>query len=352
MALWKYLGAALLGGVVAGALVMAVGLLYLADMKTDLQMPQEEAVARVYDGAMGSVVKITALEYDPAYPNRPSPVEAVGTGIVIREDGYLLTNYHVIKDAMRVMVALPSGEVEGEVAGYDMGTDLAVVKVAASGLHPVSWGTSASLRPGQLAIAIGNPFDLEGTMTVGYVSAVNRSLLSDDGYAIEGVVQTDAPLNPGNSGGPLLNSRGEVIGINTRVFSKRRGEGLGFAIPSDTARKVAEELMEKGRVVHPWLGISGRTLTGEMREALNISVEGVLVTSVAEGGPAYRAGLRPSGDLPGDIILGFGGERIEGMDELVRIVQGHRVGEELEIQFLRNGTEMRVTVTLGERPRR
>ncbi|MEK6978262.1 MAG: PDZ domain-containing protein, partial [Candidatus Hydrothermarchaeota archaeon] len=157
---------------------------------------------------------------------------------------------------------------------------------------------------------------------------------------------------PGNSGGPLLNTRGEVIGINTRVFSKRRGEGLGFAIPSDTARRVAEELMEKGRVVHPWLGISGRTLTDEMREALNLSVEGVLVTSIIEGGPAHRAGLRPSGDLPGDIILGLGGEKVESMDELVRIVQGHRVDEELEIQFLRNGTEMKVTVTLGERPRR
>ncbi len=352
MELWKYLGAAILGGVVAGALVLGMGLLYLADLEANLQMPQEETVARVYDGARGSVAKITALEYDPAYPNRPRPVEAVGTGIVIREDGYLLTNYHVIKDAMGVRVTLPSGEAEGEVVGYDIGTDLAVVKVAASGLTPLHWGASASLRPGQLAIALGNPFGLEGTMTVGYVSAVNRSLLSDDGYAIEGVVQTDAPLNPGNSGGPLLNSRGEVVGINTRVFSKRQGEGLGFAIPSDTARKVAEELMEKGRVVHPWLGISGRTLTDEMREALNLSVEGVLVTSVVEGGPAYGAGLRPSGDLPGDIILGLGGERVESMDELVRIVQGHRVGEELEIQFLRNGTEMKVTVTLGERPRR
>lgn len=148
MGLWKYLGAALLGGLVAGTLVLGVGLLYLEDLKANLQMPQEEAVARAYYGARDSVVKITALEYDPSYPNRPSPVEAVGTGIVIREDGYLLTNYHVIKDAMGVRVTLSSGEVEGEVAGYDIGTDLAVVKVAASGLSPVSWGDSASLRPG------------------------------------------------------------------------------------------------------------------------------------------------------------------------------------------------------------
>ena len=262
-------------------------------------LTQDEVVTRIFQETLPSVVHITAERNTSGF-SHPVPIESTGTGIIIRQDGYILTNEHVVSNASRIVVVLQSGEeYEAELVGTDPMTDIAVVKIPASGLKPARLGDSSKLKPGQLAIAIGNPFRFDNTVTVGVISALNRTIEASRGYKIRGIIQTDAAINPGNSGGPLINSRGEVVGVNTAIFTTSEGfQGIGFAIPINTAREVAESIIEKGKVIRPWMGITGVDLTPQLAKELNLSIRhGAIVISVTPGSPAEKAGLRASPGL-------------------------------------------------------
>ena len=318
----------------------------------------EEVVSRVYRDAVESVVRIE-VERNVTGGEHPV-IEATGSGVVFTADGYILTADHVVANASTITVTLHDGRsYRGELVGRDPMTDIAVVKIDARGLKPALLGNSSEVTPGELAIAIGNPYGLQNSVSSGIISGINRSIEIGTGYRMHHIIQTDSAINPGNSGGPLLNSRGEVIGINTAIFSTSTGfQGIGFAIPINTARYVGESIIKYGKVLRPWMGITGMDLTPELARALNLSVSrGALVMSVAEGSPAERAGILPSrGEpgsrdfLPGDVILEIGGRKVENMDDVVQAVISHRIGETVEVKVLRNGRVLRLRVTLGERP--
>lgn len=318
---------------------------------------QDEVVTRIFEETLPSVVHITIQRNTSSHP---VPIEGTGTGIVIREDGYILTNEHVVGNASSILVVLPSGEeYEAELIGVDPMTDIAVVKIPASGLKPARLGDSSRLKPGQLAIAIGNPFRFDNTVTVGVISALNRTIETSRGYKIRGIIQTDAAINPGNSGGPLINSRGEVIGVNTAIFTTSEGfQGIGFAIPINVAREVAESIIEEGKVPRPWMGITGVDLTPELAEELNLSIrQGAIVISVTPGSPAEEAGLRGSKGMPGeegfvlgDVIVEMAGVEIKSMQDVIDVVLMHQIGETIEIRYYREGEFHVTSLTLGERP--
>lgn len=326
----------------------------------------EEVIIRVYREVSPAVVNITstAVVYDFFF--NVIPQRGSGSGFIIDERGHIITNSHVVEDARRLEVTLASGrKVPGVLVGRDPFNDLAVIKVDVPDepLHVVRLGDSDQLRVGQMAIAIGNPFGLDRTVTSGVVSSLNRTLRTDGDREIRGVIQTDAAINPGNSGGPLLNSRGEVVGINTAIFSPSGGSvGIGFAIPVNRAKRIVPELITKGRVSHPWLGISGLTVTSEIRQALSLPVDrGVLVVRVARRSPAALAGIRggerrvPIGNtiiwVGGDVLVGVDGREVTGMQDLIAYLEDQKgVGEAVEMEILRNGLRIMITATLGERP--
>lgn len=326
----------------------------------------EEVIIRVYREVSPAVVNITstAVVYDFFF--NVVPQRGSGSGFIIDEQGYIITNSHVVEDARRLEVTLASGrKVPGVLVGRDPFNDLAVIKIDVQDetLHVVRLGDSDQLRVGQMAIAIGNPFGLDRTVTSGVVSSLHRTLRTDGGREIRGVIQTDAAINPGNSGGPLLNSHGEVVGINTAIFSPTGGSvGIGFAIPINRARRIVPQLIAKGRVSHPWLGISGLTLTPEISQTLDLPVErGVLVVRVTRKSPAARAGIRggerrvPIGNMilwvGGDVLVRVDGRKVEGMTDLVAYLEDQkRVGETVELEVLRDGLRIMITATLGELP--
>jgi Do/DeqQ family serine protease len=267
----------------------------------------------------------------------------VGSGIVIDPQGHVLTNLHVIKGADEITVRLyPKREVRGKVVGADTKTDLAVIRIPSENIVAAPLGNSDGLRVGEWAIAIGSPFGLEQTVTVGVVSATGRSEVGIVPY--ENFIQTDASINPGNSGGPLLNFRGEVIGVNTAIVST--GQGIGFAIPINTARSVATALVSKGKVVRGWLGVSLQPLTKDLAQALNARGEkGAVVARVLPGGPAEKAGL-----VQNDVILKFGDTTVEDLQHLQRLALDAPVGQAVTLQVLRGGKEISVPVTIAEAP--
>lgn len=378
--LTKYFIVAIIAGIICG--VVLLGGVYYLDVfpkRTvgpavtaipskatiqDVMEIEENTVINVYDQIGPSVVHITTTTMSTDFFMRDIPQEGVGSGIILTVDGYILTNAHVVEDAENVEVTLSDGEVAfAEIVGKDPTTDIAVVKIKPkSRLSPAVLGDSDSLRVGQLAIAIGNPFGLDNTITVGVISALDRTLRSRNNFEIQGIIQTDASINPGNSGGPLLNSRGEVIGINTAIFSPIKGSiGIGFAIPINSAREVAEALITHGKVIRPWLGITGYTITEHSSEVLDLPVKtGVIIASVVEGGPADIAGLKGGEDLTvvgsraivvgGDIITKFGETEINTMDELVEAILERDVGDEVKIEYRRNDKKGDTTVELKERP--
>ena len=378
--LTKYFIVAIIAGIICG--VVLLGGVYYLDVfpkRTvgpavtaspskatiqDVMEIEENTVINVYDQIGPSVVHITTTTMSTDFFMRDIPQEGVGSGIILTVDGYILTNAHVVEDAENVEVTLSDGEVAfAEIVGKDPTTDIAVVKIKPkSRLSPAVLGDSDSLRVGQSAIAIGNPFGLDNTITVGVISALDRTLRSRNNFEIQGIIQTDASINPGNSGGPLLNSRGEVIGINTAIFSPIKGSiGIGFAIPINSAREVAEALITHGKVIRPWLGITGYTITEHSSEVLDLPVKtGVIIASVVEGGPADIAGLKGGEDLTvvgsraivvgGDIITKFGETEINTMDELVEAILERDVGDEVKIEYRRNDKKGDTTVKLKERP--
>ncbi len=326
---------------------------------------QDVIVIAAAENLKDSVVHITSTVIEEDLFMNPHETEGQGSGVIVDPEGYIVTNEHVVSGADDIYVRLSSGYVaQAQIVGVDPSTDLAVLKIEAPfDLRPVDFGDSNTLKVGQLAIAIGNPFGFDNTVTVGVISALNRTLRSKDNYNIKGVIQTDAAVNPGNSGGPLLNSHGEVVGINTAIFSTLSGsfqafQGIGFAIPINTVKHVSATLIERGEVIRPWLGITGTTLTAETTKILNISnVEGVLVVNVVDGGPADYAGIKGTQSTPtdpsftlGDIILEMGGKKTPTIDRLVEVILEYEVGDSVQLRFIRGNETRSVDVTLGQRP--
>lgn len=283
-------------------------------------------------------------------------VRGIGSGFIINPNGQILTNAHVVNNADRVAVTLYDGRVlQGKVLGADTVSDVAVVQVSANNLPTVQLGDSQKVRPGQWAIAIGNPLGLQQTVTLGVISAVDRSI-SDLGISERGVglIQTDAAINPGNSGGPLLNARGQVIGINTAII--QGAQGIGFAIPIDTAQRIAQQLIAKGKVDYPFIGIEMVTLTPEISQQINNNPnfgtrvqtdQGVLVVRVAPGSPAAQAGIRS-----GDVIQQINNQPITKAEQVQQIVNKSGIGSNLQIKILRNGQTVEVVVKPAPRPAR
>lgn len=285
---------------------------------------------------------------------RQRTVRGTGSGFIINSTGQILTNAHVVNGADTVSVKLKDGRTfEGEVLGEDPVTDVAVIKIPAADLPSVAIGNSDVLQPGESVIAIGNPLGLDNTVTAGIISATDRSG-SDIGVADKrvGFIQTDTAINPGNSGGPLLNARGEVIGMNTAIISG--AQGLGFAIPMNTVQNIAQQLITKGEVQHPYLGIQMVTLTPEVKQELDIQSDGririaadrgILLIRVVPSSPAAEAGLRT-----GDVIQSINNQPVTTSEEVQRLVERSTVGSQLQMQIQRNGQSTQVAVRLKPLP--
>jgi Do/DeqQ family serine protease len=287
-------------------------------------------------------------EYFDQYFGQMPPGErersGVGSGVIIDAQGHILTNLHVIKGADEITVRFHNKkEVAGKIVGTDATTDLAVIRIpAGEGVVAAKLGDSDRIEVGEWAIAIGSPFGLEQTVTVGVVSATGRSEVGI--VPNENFIQTDASINPGNSGGPLLNAQGEVIGINTAILSS--GQGIGFAIPINTAQRVANALISRGRVVRGWLGVSLEPLNDDLAQALGAPKgRGVVVKRVLPGGPAEKAGL-----LPNDVVLRFGEATVGDLQHFQRLVLDAPVDRPVSLRVLRQGKEVTVSVTISEAP--
>jgi len=290
-----------------------------------------------------------------------------GSGWVYDTEGHIITNNHVVEGVTRIQVTFQNGAIlNANLVGRDPYSDMAVLKVNAplGLLRPMEIGESSKLLVGEAAIAIGNPFGLANTMTVGIISATGRQISTVNNYAIVDVIQTDAAINPGNSGGPLLNIEGKVIGMNTAIISNTNDfSGVGFAIPSDTITREIDSLLETGSYEHPWLGISGYNLTPELAEAMGINnnTRGTLVASVVENGPADEAGLHESTstvvingapyEIGGDIIIGIDGQAMESFYELqVYLTRNTKPGDTVTLNIIRQKEYIEVDFTLGVRP--
>jgi putative serine protease PepD len=291
--------------------------------------PAATQAGRVYDAASPGVVSVRAGS-------------ASGTGFVVRGDGTIVTNAHVVGDSSSVTVSFgDSGRmVDAEVLGVDESSDVAVLRVdpgSAGTLHPLALANSDDVRVGDSVVAIGHPFGLDRTATAGIVSGLGREIQAPDGFQIDDVIQTDAPINPGNSGGPLLDTRGRVIGITTQIATGGSGNGnvgIGFAVPSDRVREVLPSLSRGQTIDRPYLGVSSAPAT-----------RGAEVVSVVSGGPAAKAGLRT-----GDVITKVDGKDVSAPDDVSAAVESHKPGDQIQVTVLRNGGRVNFTVELGNRP--
>ncbi|MCX8070368.1 MAG: DegQ family serine endoprotease, partial [Thermodesulfovibrionales bacterium] len=272
--------------------------------------------------------------------------QGLGSGVIVDKDGYILTNYHVIKDADEILVKLSDKrEFKGKVIGSDPKTDIAVIKIQADKLPTIQWGDSDKLKVGEMILAIGNPFGLTQTVTSGIISATGRANVGIADY--EDFIQTDAAINPGNSGGALVNVRGQLIGINTAIFSTSGGyQGIGFAIPSNMAKVVMENLIKKGKVVRGWLGVSIQPVTPELAKQFDLKDEkGVLIGDVVDDSPAEKAGLKR-----GDVIVELDGKSFTEPSALRNAVAAIPPGKEITIKIIRDGKPMTVKATVSEIP--
>lgn len=347
---------ALIGGIVGGALV---SILFNGDASvketvqsitskyeiTKTDSPVVAIAAKVSPSVVG--IKVT-YSYE-LFRGFSTETEGEGSGIIYSEDGYIVTNYHVIQEAIdsetaKVEVALEGSEewIEAKIIGHDEITDLAVIKIDKKGLVPAEFGKSSELKVGDIAVAIGNPLGQEfaGTVTSGVISALNRTVTTD-GRTYE-LVQTDAAINTGNSGGALANSKGEVIGINTVKIVATGVEGIGFAIPSDEALPIIKELIENKKISRPSIGIGGINVTEAIAKAYNMR-QGVYVSEVMKDSPAEKAGFKS-----GDIIIKAEGKEIKTMDELNNIKYKYKVGDKFKVTVLRDSKEVELIVVLGE----
>jgi S1-C subfamily serine protease len=361
-------GVALLGGFEGGTTVVSE----TAPASTDVPAPRAGrglSINDIYERAGSGVVQISSLS-DPGFaidplgaPARP----ALGSGFVIDKAGHVVTNFHVIDGADEIRVSFSNRDtVEAEVVGTDPSTDLALLRVdvSSNALTPLTLGNSDKVRVGDEVVAIGNPFGLERTVTFGIVSALQRAIQAPNQFLIDEVIQTDAPINQGNSGGPLLDMRGQVIGVNTQIRTGDIGTGnigIGFAVPANTVRNVVAQLLRTGRVEHAYLGISGEPINAELADDYNLPVEsGVLVEEVRSGTAAAKAKLRAGSTqvvvagetyvLGGDIIVSFEGQPISTVEELRGAIDSHKPGDKVKVGVFRDAKKMTLTVTLGRRP--
>jgi S1-C subfamily serine protease len=322
------------------------------------------SVNSVYRATRDAVVEITVTgAAEPTPFGGEEQQRGQGSGFVIDEEGHVVTNQHVVDDAQSLNVTMRDGSrYTATVVGSDPSTDLAVIKVnaPASKLTPLELGDSSAVRVGDAVIAIGSPFGLDGTVTTGIVSALSREVEAPNNFAIDDTIQTDAAINHGNSGGPLLNTRGEVIGVNAQIRSESGGnDGVGFAIPSNTVKEIASRLISGGKVEHAYLGVGSQTIDSAAADALDIP-RGAMVTRVNSGTAAAKAGLKPATgsrtvqgetyETGGDVITEVDGQAVEGADALRRVIDSHRPGDTVKLTVVRDGDSRTVEVKLGKRP--
>ena len=368
------------GGVIGAAITMVIiAVLFISPpeaLKSDSVKINEQVINAVEASSLYSK-KLSLIEiFEKSEPGvvrvnvqrneTAEVVGGVGSGFVFDKKGHIITNAHVVNDAIKVVVTFLDGRsYNAEIIGADEYTDIAVIKVNAdlALLHPLFIGDSSNLKVGEQIAAIGNPFGLSGSMTSGIVSQLGRLLPSGSGYSIPDVIQTDAAINPGYSGGPLLNMRGEIVGINTAIQSAT-GEftGVGFSVPSQTVAKIVPTLIEKGEYKHPWIGISGRDIDPDLAKVLNLNeAVGFLVITVVEDSPAFDAGLIGSDKttevdgvkypIGGDVILSVDGIDVRKIDDiLIHLQRAKSVGDEMILEVLRDGRTTNITITLQERP--
>ena len=381
------------GGAVGAALlllVLVLGFDFGSGEQTALVPPVEIPAAnelptgsglspsQLYSRVAGGVVMVRATfpaEEGWSPWGSPQGRQSLGTGFVASEDGDIITNAHVVLDEqgetasdVTVVFNSPGGEgdeFEAELVGVDGDSDVAVLRVDPdkAPIQPLKIGDSAKVVVGEPVVAIGNPLGYDFSITSGIVSAVGRSIEAPTGAMIPNAIQTDAAINPGNSGGPLIDARGQVIGINEQIASRSGGnEGLGFAVPINTAVRVMEQLKQDGEVAYAWLGIGGKSLTPDVAETFDISVDrGVLVETVAADGPAAKAGIRGGGDTVtiqgqqyvggGDVIVKVDGAAIQSFDDLIAFLADKKPGDRVEVEVVRDGKSKTFVVTLGQRPK-
>lgn len=310
----------------------------------ELSNYDEASVVELVEKVSRSVVNVSTVKLLHHVFYRAVPVKGMGSGTIIDAEGHILTNNHVVAGAKKIGVTLADGHVlEGRVIGTCSTHDIAIIEVKEEKLPAAELGDSDKLRVGQRVFAIGNPFGLAGgpTVTSGVISAIKRSIESKRGM-IENLVQTDAAINPGNSGGPLVDMQGKVVAINTAIIPY--AQGIGFAIPVNLARKCTTEIIAHGRMIRPWLGVTGLTATREVASYYGLPIDrGVLVTRVIRGSPAANAGI-----VPGDIVLQFAGKATNSIEELVKEIRERKAGEKVEILILRN-SERWIVETILER---
>lgn len=316
---------------------------------SDLLDAYSRAVIQAAEQVSPAVVNIEvnkgANGQGPARSRFPSERRGTGSGFIFTPDGFILTNSHVVHHSTQLDVTLADGrEFKAQLIGDDPATDLAVIRISGESLSPVKLGDSQQVRVGQVAIAIGNPYGFQTTVTAGVVSALGRSLRTDSGRLVDNVIQTDAALNPGNSGGPLITSRGEVIGVNTAMILP--AQGLCFALAINTAKFVAGQLMQHGRVKRSLIGVGGQDtpLRRQLVRYYNLPIEsGILVVSIETQSPAQRAGL-----IEGDVIVGFGDQTTGSIDALHRLLTHEQVGQRALITLLRRNDKLTLTIVPEE----
>jgi S1-C subfamily serine protease len=384
-------GSGLLGGLVALALgiaVVATGLISVdngnggttttvaqAPLATDAQPASAapDTVGQVYDQDGQGVAYIEAQQKSTSSVSPFGPMQggggtATGSGILMDDQGHVLTNAHVVDGSSSVTVKFGDGDaLPAKVVGVDDSTDVAVLSVDPSQVSakPLQLGNSDAVKVGDPAVAIGNPYGLDRTVTSGIISALQRQISAPNGFTISNVLQTDAAINPGNSGGPLIDAEGRVIGINSQIATGTGSSGsvgIGFAVPINTAKSVASQIIDGGSVQHAYLGIEGADLTSELADALNLPVQqGALVQKVTPGGPAADAGLQGAGSATvsiggsqvkagGDVITAVDGKPITGMDDLIAAINLKQPGDTVTLDVLHGGSKSQIDVKLGDRP--
>jgi serine protease Do len=334
-----------------------------ANVSSAVSLYDEEAVVALYDQSIPAVVEIKTIVSGNEAPfglfGAPE-LSGQGSGFIVDKEGHILTNYHVIDGASEINVTLHNGEtLSAQVVGTDRENDLALLKVdpgKTSSISPLPWGDSDKVKPGQMAIALGSPFGLEGSITVGVISGVGRTMTNAQARSITNMLETDAAINPGNSGGPLLDSKGEVIGINTALEAS--SPTIGLAIPINNARSLLPALIQGGEVSTPWLGISGADIDQELASKLSLTVDhGVYVVSVSPGSPAEKAGLIPGGSdqggptSGGDIITAVDGHPVAKVADLLQYFNTKKAGDQVSLSIVRGDRTLTVAVTLGEWPK-
>lgn len=355
----SYLAAALLGAVIGGLLVVYLTPQLIKKVPAEetarynntttppIAVSSDSPVIQISQKVGPTVVGISNRVSVSTFFSSQRVETGSGSGVVLSEDGYIVTNYHVVKDADQLLVTLPNGKQKpAKIIGVDQRTDLAVIKVEEKGLQPAVFGNSDNIKVGELAVAIGNPLgeELASTVTAGVISALNRTVdIEEKQFRL---IQTDAAVNPGNSGGALVNSRGEVIGINSIKIVDVNVEGLNFAIPSNTVKPIVDSIIKYGKVVRPWIGVVGGDVNQALAERYNLVVsKGVFVSELPAGGPAQKAGIEP-----GDVIISLNKKEIAVFNDLRNIIEKLKIGDTVEVVVMRGSQKKALSVTLGEMP--